>query len=403
MTYYRPSSCQTYPITIAHAEGAFLYDKQGRAYLDLLGANGAISCGHGNPAVVAAVREQLDRVWLTADLPTTIQETTIAEIDRILPDTLNLGMLYSTGSEAVELALRLARAMTGGRRFITFKEHFHGKTHGLLHLLSWYPDCYGPAPAGYRTNIDLGALGDANVLQQHLLETLRSQDGPDLAGVVCEPVLGASGPQRLPDALLPTLQDFCRERGVPLIVDEILSGLFRCDGWFVSQSCGVCPDILCFGKGLANGLPISAVAVSPAVAEYLPQTMAGSTFSGNSLVCAAACGVLGFLHQHDLSPAVARLERLFYERLRAWAQRRGIALKLDGVGALLSLGFPESDEPAPDRLYHDLLERAVIVSRGARRLRLMPALTISASDFEQGLETIAACLDFQLDHTSVCS
>ena len=393
MSYYRPTLRQTYPITISHGRGALLFDPSGRAYLDFLGANGAISLGHSHPAVLEQARQQLDRVWLCADIPTVTQEQTIAEINAVLPSELGLGMLYSTGSEAMELALRLSRAHVGGRRFLTFKEHFHGKTQGLIQLLSWFPECYGPAPTGYRTAIELDIRQGHADAADSLWQALWREDGPDVAGVICEPVIGSSGPRRLPETFLPTLRRFCDARGVPLIVDEILCGLFRCEGWFYSQSRGVTPDILCFGKGLANGLPISAIAVTGAIARHLPDTVAGSTFSGSGVSCAAALGVLRFLGSNDLEKHVRSLEHLFFSRLDAWRQRRGYALELDGVGALLSLRLPSDDGVLMDELYGDLLEQGLLVSRGANGLRVIPPLTISWAEMQRGLEILERCLD----------
>ncbi len=389
--FYRPSHWVRYPVTFASARGSFIQDTNGTQFLDLFGGMGAISCGHANPVISQALIEQIDKLWITSSFSSEAQEAAIQWIDGILPGNLTLAALCSTGAEAIEQALRLARTATGKRRFITFPEHFHGKTQGAMHLLSYYPDCYGDRPDDYCTPLELPPFQNEKQFSMDFRARLDSAFSEDLAGVVCEPVIGSSGPKSLPEGFLKVVDQFCRERGVLFIVDEVLTGMHRCSGWFVSDSERVEPSILVFGKGLGNGFPVSAIATTPEIIGAMENAVPGSTFSANSLACAAATGVLQFMAERPMREHVSALESSFFEYFKGWSHDHSFPLVLDGCGALLSISVSGAFADLPS-LYGRILSKKAIICPSRERIRLMPPLTMTVDEFQQGLEVIGLSL-----------
>lgn len=386
--YYRPDHYLKHPIVFQSAEGTTVKDVDGKEYLDLSAIMGAVNCGHNNPQINSRLIKQIGMMWTSNFFPTDIQLEAISKVDAILPEGLNLSALYSTGAEAIEFALRVARAATGRNRILSFKDHFHGKTLGTMHLVQQFPDSYGPVPDDYRTVFASDGSDDPAILEKYL----GSIPVDDLAAVIFEPVIGYSGPRRLHKDFMRIMRKFCDKHNVVMIVDEILTGFHRCKGWFVSYKDGIRPDILVFGKGLGNGYPISGVACTNSLYKYLGNALPGSTFAGNSLASAAACGALEFMHQQNFAEKTIALEKMFCEYF-SQPGFEAYGLRLDGMGALLSLSFLD---PAANRMpdiYLDVLRNGVITSHTQHYLRLTPPLTIDLVEFERGLAVIGKCLD----------
>ncbi|MFC1849289.1 aminotransferase class III-fold pyridoxal phosphate-dependent enzyme [candidate division CSSED10-310 bacterium] len=385
--YYRPDHFTRYPLVLRSARGSIITDSQGRDYLDFFAMMGIVNCGHNQSSINQWLFEQIKTLWTSSFFPTEIQLQAITKMNSLLPEDLNVAILYSTGAEAIEFALRLARETTGRKRILSFRDHYHGKTHGTIFLVHSYPDCYGPAPADYCTVID----SDGNDEPDYLERCLNQAMDTDVAGIIFEPVIGYSGPRRLHQEFLTTIRRFCDQNQVIMIADEILTGFCRCRGWFVSCHEDISPDILVFGKGLGNGFPISGVACTKKLTSQVKEALPGSTFSGNTLASAVACGVLDFLINQDLSRKTRQLESFFNDYFsNPRFQTSGI--QLDGMGGLLSIGFNKiKDMNVPD-IYLDILRAGVIVSHTQTHLRISPPLTISMRDFEQGLEVIGNCI-----------
>lgn len=386
--YFRPDHYAKYPIVLKAANGCTITDVSGKEYLDLSAIMGAVNCGHNVPLINNMLMKQINTMWTSNFLPTEIQLEAISKIDSILPQDINLAALYSTGAEAIELALRLAREATGRKRILSFKDHFHGKTHGTMHLVQNFPDCYGPVPDSYRTVIDSDGSDDPAIIEEYL----NSQPVDDLAAVIFEPVMGYSGPRLLHKDFLKTIRKFCDKNNVVMIADEILTGFHRCKGWFYSSQDEITPDVIVFGKGLGNGFPISAVACANSLSKHLNNALPGSTFAGNSLACAAASGVIDFMQQENFPEKTIGLEKLFYEY---FSQPRfdSYGIKLDGVGGLLSISFHDTSFSHMQDIYLNILNEGVIISHTQKYLRITPPLTIDVVEFERGLEVIGKCLD----------
>lgn len=386
--YFRPEHFHKYPIVLKSADGSTVKDTNGKEYIDFSAIMGAVSCGHNEPFINQQLIEQINKIWTTNLFATDIQIEAISKINSVLPCDIEVAVLYSTGAEAIELALRLARAVTGRKRIISFKDHFHGKTHGTMFLVKHFPECYGPVPEAYRTVIDCNGTDDPAQIEDYLNSAL----GDDLAAVIFEPVIGYSGPHRLHKDFLRIIRKFCDKNKVVMIADEIFTGFHRCKGWFVSCQDGIKPDIIVFGKGLGNGFPISGVASNVSLSEYLKNTIPGSTFAGNSLACAAACGVIDFMNQHNFPEKTSTLEKVFYEYF-SQPGFESYGIRLDGMGGLLSISFEDQSFNRMQDVYLNILKEGVIASHTQTCLRISPPLIIALNEFERGLEIIGKCLN----------
>ncbi len=407
VSYFRPSHFYEYPLVLSQAQGSQIWDRSGKPYLDFFAAMGTVSCGHAQPEINQALKSQIDTLWISSFFPTEVQLELIAEMDALFAPHLQLTSLSSTGAEAVEQGLRLARAFTQRNRFLAIRSHFHGKTHGTMHLMSSFPPSYGPADSGYRDILDF----DLQAGPDQWESALEAYASAEVAGLIYEPVVGYSGPYRMPTDLLKRLRAFCDRHGIVMIADEILTGFHRCQGWLYSVDVGVIPDIVCFGKGVGNGFPVSGILTKPKLAHAMKDTAPGSTFAGNSLACATALSVLRFMKRHPMEAQVQAIERHFFDFF-SQPQWKNRGLIPDGVGALLSLRWDDSfvsrwndsfasrwegsfasrwEDPSLDLMgpvYKNLLRDGVIASHTRTHLRLSPPLTIRPSELEQGLELI---------------
>lgn len=383
---YRLDGFGELPVHLARGEGHTLFDDTGRAYLDFCAGFGAVSCGHAHPHVTARLEAQLRAVTAPAYFRADVLDACIAALDARLPEGLHTVALYSTGAEAIEQATRLARAITGRRRFITFQGHFHGKTHGNMFLLKQYPPVYGPRPEGYATTLEFGAPEQGAFSPEALEAALEAAAGDDLAGVLCEAAVGYSGPYALPDGFVPVLRRFCDRHGALLIVDEVFTSFMRCGAWFLSARAGHAPDILCFGKGLGNGVPVSAVAARPDAARRLGETAPGSTFAGNYLACAAALAVTEVLGADVELPArVAACERFFFDAVCQAFPDSAAGVAPGGIGLLLGLRIAGREPAVCAALFRAALDAGILVSYNPRGLRLSPPLTMPLEVFQDGV------------------
>ena len=385
--YFRPDHYLKYPIVLKSAEGTSLKDIKGKEYLDFFAAMGTVSCGHNNQMINKAFIKQVNTIWASSFFPTDTQLLAISRINSVLPEGLEVISLYSTGAESIEHAIRLARKATGRKRIITFRDHFHGKTHGTMFLAQFFPDCYGATPDSYRTVIQSDGRDDPD----QIMEYLDAASGDDLAAVIFEPVIGYSGPRRLHEGFLRTVREFCDKNSAVMIGDEILTGFQRCKGWFLSCQDDIRPDIICFGKGLGNGYPVSGIAVIDSIAGFLKNSLPGSTFAGNSLACAIGLSVIDFMSQENFSDKTRQLEKLFFDYF-AETRFRSYGIELDGIGALLSIGLEDKSFKEMEEIYLNILREGVITSFTRTNLRITPPLTIDINEFQRGLEVIGKCI-----------
>lgn len=360
-------------IAIDRGEGATLRDADGNVYLDFFAGVGVASIGHGHPALAQAVAEQAAR--LSAGSFTTEARVRFLErVAAIAPGALHRTMLYSGGAEAVESALRLARARTGREAVVSFEGGFHGKTAGVAALApkAPYPDGDGAA-----------ACLDA-------LEALVARTRP--AAVLVEPMQGTAGNVIPPPEFLPGAAAIARRHGALLIADEMITGFGRTGRLFGVEHTAVEPDLLLFGKGVAGGQPVSGLVATDAVLDgaepWTRPSASSSSFGGGPLACAAADAVTRVIVEEDLSGRAARTGAVLLAALREVAARRPSVRAVRGVGLLLGLDLA-LDRPHCERFFRACLRRGLLAMAYQPRVRLNPPLVLSEAQAREG----AAILD----------
>src|SRR5437868_2011869 len=358
---------QSTPVYVAKAEDAWLEDVDGNRYVDFAGGIGCINVGHRREAVVAAIREQLDR-YLHTCVQVTPYEGYVRLAERM--NELTPGMfpkktlLVNTGAEAVENAVKIARAYTGRAGVIAFEDAFHGRTMMTLALTSKthpYKAGFAPFPSDvyripygycYRCSYSLKYPSCDVYCARHLEDTFkRVVAAEDVAAVIAEPVLGEGGFVNPPPEFFRILVDICHKHGVLFIADEVQSGFGRTGKMFASEHYGIEPDLLVTAKSLGGGLPLAAVTGRAEIMDAPGAGGLGGTFGGNPLSCAAANAVLDEFENTDLLARANSIGQRFEQRVREWKERFELIGDARGLGAMRALELVESREtrePAPE-------------------------------------------------------
>jgi acetylornithine/succinyldiaminopimelate/putrescine aminotransferase len=388
---FRRFVCQTSTaplgIVIARAEGAKVWDTDGREYLDLLAGMGVANVGHCNPEVVAAVHAQAQRylhVLVYGELVLESQVRLAQRLAGLGPGDLSVTYFTNSGTEAVEGALKTARKFTRRSGIVAFEGSFHGDTLGALSV--------GGNPI-YRRPFE-PLLPDVRFLPFADPAALDSIDA-SIAAVIVEPIQ-AEGGVRIPGhAFLPALRRRCDDVGALLLFDEVVTGFGRTGRRFACEHWNVCPDILILAKALGGGLPLGAFLGRPEVMATLsdnPPLAHVTTFGGHPLSCAAALAAIDYAERVELHERAAALGAQWLDRLEAL---RGRALRaVRGKGLLLGL---ELATPAVTRAFcRAALERRLILNwtlHADNVVRLAPPLVISDEDSDHALRAIADALD----------
>ena len=288
-------------LTIVRGKGCRVWDDAGRAYLDFGGGIAVTGLGHRHPVVTAAAHAQLDALWHASNLYWTEPMLRLA---KLLSARMGQAQAFfcSSGAEANEAALKVARKATGRPRLVALEASFHGRTLGALSVTGqpskW--EGFGPLVPGV-------SFAQANDLES--LEAAVSPGG-DLAAIVLEPVLGEGGIVPLEPGFVQAAAEIAREVGALLWLDEVQTGVGRTGTFFGYEQLGVEPDLLTLAKGLGNGLPVGALLVRPGAADAVGPGDHGATFGGNPVACAAACAVVESIDDALLANVVQRGEQL---------------------------------------------------------------------------------------------
>ena len=383
--------CQTSPtplgITVVRAAGSTLWDAAGRPWLDLLAGMGVANVGHTHPEVVAAVRAQAERHLHVMVYGELVQEAQVRFAQRLvglLPPPLEVVYFTSSGTEAIEGALKTARKHTGRPGLVAFEGGFHGDTLGALSL--------GGNPL-YRAPFE-PLLPGVTLLPFDDARALRAID-ERTAAVVVEPVQ-AEGGVRIPSpAFLPTLRRRCDETGALLVLDEVVTGFGRTGRLFAHEHWHVVPDLLVLAKALGGGLPLGAFVGSRGVMDTLghdPPLAHVTTFGGHPLSCAAGLAALEVLLREDLPHRAAGLGADLLARLGGLVGRGGL-LAVRGLGLLLGLEFAAATDSS--RFVGRALERGLVLNWTLHRdtvVRLAPPLVLEDAELEDAVRRIIAAL-----------
>ena len=393
-------------ITAVRAEGLYVYGTDGRKYADFTSGHAVCNIGHNHPAVVAAVKEQADRLIHAGSI--FYYEPLLELVDRlssITPPGLDRFFFANSGAEAVEGAVKLARYHTRRQSIISFTGAFHGRTLGAVSLTSSsvkyreryhpllpsvyravYPYCYRCMLGKQSGACDIECLG----FMDYLFATEIAPD--EVAAIIIEPVLGEGGYAPPPKAFLKRLRRICDEHGILLIFDEVQSGMGRTCRWFALEHFGVVPDIMTLAKGIASGLPLSAIVSTASIMDNWPQGAHGTTFGGNPLSCAAAVATIDAVRKDGLLESSAELSIQAMDRLTALKRDCGAIGDVRGLGYMIGVEFVtdgyKPDATAVKRLKERCLERDLIILEcGTHKniIRFIPPLVTTAGQMDDAL------------------
>jgi 4-aminobutyrate aminotransferase-like enzyme len=391
---------EDFPVFWKSASGATVVDVDDNRYIDLTAAFGVANVGHSNPAVVSAVAKQAATLMHgMGDVhPTSVRTQLLERLSRVLPNGLDKTFLATTGSEAVEAALKTAMLATGKHRFVCYDGAYHGLSLGAL-TVSGIPKFVEPfAPlvpeVAVRIRYPDASQTDATSALAQLRDALDVHD--DLAAIIIEPIQGRGGCIVPPDRYLAGLRSYCDERGMLLIFDEIYTGFGRTGNWFACEHDHTIPDIICIGKAMGGGFPISAAVARPSVMDVWPRStgeaLHTSTYLGNPMGCAAALATIGELERLAL-PAQARdLGELIEKRLSVLLEHP-VVVAMRGRGAMWGLQLRSGADA--ERVVKAALARGVILLQAGLQgevLSITPPLVISPLQLHRALELIKEVL-----------
>ena len=364
-------------VTIVRGEGARLWDAEGTEYIDCASGMGVASVGHAHPRVVETLAQQARTLTTCPELFYNDRRAALLEkLAARTPPGLGRIFLCNSGTEAIEGALKFARASTGKNGVVAAARGYHGRTLGAL-AATWDPkhrEVAGLLPGGYR------------LVPYDKLPELEAALDDDTAAVLLEVVQGEGGVRPASADYLQGAQALCRHRGVLLIIDEVQTGFGRTGKFFACDHYGLEPDILAMAKAMAGGLPMGACAIGERVGP-IPKGLHSSTFGGNPLACAVAATVLDILQEERLPERAAEVGRYFADSLRALQAPQ--VRDVRGFGLMIGMELKEKVAPH----LRVLMARGVLaLAAGATVLRFLPPLTISRDEVDTVVRQVADVL-----------
>ncbi|MCB8888307.1 4-aminobutyrate--2-oxoglutarate transaminase [Vreelandella malpeensis] len=391
------------------AENAEIWDADGHRWIDFAGGIGVLNLGHRHPKIVAAVEAQLKKVMHTS--AAVISYAPYVELCQKLCELTPVrgperkAMLVNTGAEALENAVKIARAATGRSGIITFDGAFHGRTMMTLAMTGKvlpYKNDFGPMPGDvFRAPFPNPIHG---ISEEASLEAIRTLFKTDIAphrtaAIVIEPVQGEGGFYIASPEYLQALRALCDEHGILLIADEVQSGFARTGKLFALEHSGIEADILTTAKSLANGMPLSAVVGTAAVMDASGPNSLGGTYSGNPLACAAALAVIETIEEENILARSEQMGRMLAERFAVWEARFEHVAHGRHLGAMAAFELVDAngkpDSAATAALCAKAREQGLILlSCGfyGNAVRILVPLTVSSEVLEEGLGIIEASL-----------
>jgi acetylornithine aminotransferase len=358
------------------AKGSYVYDKEGKEYLDFYGGHAVISIGHSHPHYVERIKSQLDKIGFYSN---SVQNSTQEELARLLGDLSGYDhfslFLCNSGAEAVENALKLASFHTGKKTVLAFEKAFHGRTSGSLQVTD------NPK---IKSNFN-GTL-ETKYLPLNDLEAVDTAlEAGDIAGVIIEGIQGVAGIIEPTNEFLKGLRDLCDKHDVLLILDEVQSGYGRTGHFFAHQHAGIEADIISIAKGMGNGFPIGGVLISPKIeASY---GLLGTTFGGNHLACVAGSAVLEVILKEELITNAKKMGDYLISEL---SNIDGIT-RITGKGLMLGLVIDGKGKALRSKLLSDF----GIFTGGAANpdiLRLLPPLNVTEKECDQLINAIKTAI-----------
>ncbi|WP_392673060.1 diaminobutyrate--2-oxoglutarate transaminase family protein [Streptomyces sp. LN785] len=421
----RESAARTYarslPIVPVRARGLTIEGADGRRYLDCLSGAGTLALGHNHPVVLEAIKKVIDSgaPLHVLDLATPVKDAFTTELFATLPrqfaDNARIQFCGPAGTDAVEAAFKLVRAATGRSGLMAFTGAYHGMTEGALAASGGAEDVRVtrlPFPQNFRCPFGIGGERGAEIAArwtQNLLDDPKS-GAPVPAGMILEPVQGEGGVNPAPDGWMRRMREITAARSIPLIADEVQTGVGRTGAFWAVEHSGIIPDVMVLSKAIGGSLPLAVIVYRSELDTWQPGAHAG-TFRGNQLAMAAGTATLSYVRENRLAERAATLGARMLARLQALAMDHPCIGDVRGRGLMIGVELvdPESafaggtgggSEPAPDPVLasvvqQECLRRGLIVELGGRHstvVRLLPPLTLTDEQATAVVDRLADAL-----------
>ena len=378
------------PVAFERGEGMYMYDADGKKYLDFYAGIGVMCLGHSHPALVKALCDQAGKLWHTANTYRIPEGERLAErlVEASFADTV---FFTNSGAESVECAIKMVRkyhydkGQKGKYRLVTMASAFHGRTLAGIAAAGQEKLTKGfePLPSGF----DVVPFGD--------MEAVKAAIGPETGGIMVEPVQGEGGIRPLSDEQMQELRKICDENGLLLVLDEIQCGMGRTGKLFAHEWSGVKPDIVACAKGIGGGFPLGACLATADAASGMTVGTHGSTYGGNPLAMAVGNAVLDVMLAPGFLDHVCEMGDMLHARLAALMQRHsGLVTEVRGKGLMAGIRVPSV--PTRD-VVSDLIERGMLPAvAGDMVVRMLPPLILDESHIDEAMEMLdAAFTDFE--------
>ena len=399
----KPMGSSLSPCYIARGEGALVIDVDGNQFIDLTGGWGCLAVGHTHKKVVTALKDQIEK-YLHTDF-TAIPYASLVELAeklvKLAPgDTPKAAAFFNSGAEAVENAVKIARAHTRRPAIVVFENAFHGRTlltMTMSHKAMPYKYHFGPfAPEIYRLPFPSSSHPMVNI--QDFEKILVNTVTPDsVAAIVIEPIQGEGGFNVPQEGFLEYLRALTKKYGILLITDEIQSGIGRTGKFFAIENWQIEPDITCLAKSLAAGLPLSAVIAKKELTDSLPGGCIGGTYVGNPLACRAALEVIKIIEEENLLERAVKIGNQLKKRFLEMKDKYPIIGEIRGMGAMMAIELvkdQKTKEPAPQitaQIVQECLNNGVFVpTAGINKnlLRMLVSLEITDEQLDEALDVL---------------
>jgi len=368
-----------FPVTLVRGEGARVWDDQGKQYLDFVGGWAVNSLGHCHPALVNALEEQARTLIQTSNQFYTVPAIKLA---RLLAENSCLDRVFfcNSGAEANEGAVKLARKygkihLKGAYEIITTYGSFHGRTLAMTAATGQrkFQDPYIPLPDGF-INVEYNDL-----------EAIKRATNERTCGVMLEPIQGEGGVNVPDDDYLRKVEDWCHQKGVLFILDEVQTGIGRTGTLFAYEQYNVAPDIMTLAKGLGSGVPIGAFLATEKASVFTPGEH-GTTFGGNPLVCAAAYATLKYIIDNDIPEKVNRVGKYFMTELETLKQQFDFITEVRGKGLLIAMEF---DREIAQDVTMSCLNKGLLINKvKPNAIRFMPPLIITEKEVDEAVNIL---------------
>jgi len=409
-------------IAFARGEGSFLYDFEGNRYYDFVAGIATMNVGHNHPRVVAAITEQAG-ILIHAAAHVGYMQPYVEILEKLIslaPAPLNQGKgaLMNSGSEAVETAIKLARAISGRSMVLAFMDSFHGRTMGALSLTASssgyrkhlapllngvehvpYPYCYR-CPFGHKDHSREDCCGTwRNFIQMTLDKLIHPED---LAAIIVEPIIGEGGYIVPPDDFLQTLREVCDRTGALLIADEVQTGMGRTGKWYGMENWNVAPDIIALGKAIGGGLPFGATLARADLMDTWWPTAHGSTFGGNPIACRAGLESIAIIEEENLLENAIFVGDHIQSRFKTAQKELGVIGDVRGKGLMIGVELVNrQDQPITIEQVKQVIKKVgvdgvVMTKCGQSTLRIAPALSITRDIADEAVDIVLKVLkDFE--------